>query len=245
MIPLLKKIKFYLNNALILLKKKIFLNLINFIAFVLLVFASPILSLIWLSIPTLYFLFTRNYKSIINIWAPILGIWYLIFTFSMSPEFNPIIIGPGYTENLLTYLVNNDLLFEGLCFQTVYILNEISLKLGCLIYIPVFFSLKKTYNMGKEDDKPTTKKNSWFKSQKKPNEAKTDFNQCGDMAEEYQKHWYSFQHKKTELSKDGKRVVTAKTTNVPFFGTYHSCTSRPISREEQDMVKQKTESKKN
>ena len=67
--------------------KKNFLTLITGICVIslfLLVFISPVFSLLWLCIPTLYFLYMHNYKDIFKIWGFTIGIWYFIFTTSLS-----------------------------------------------------------------------------------------------------------------------------------------------------------------
>jgi hypothetical protein len=104
------------------------------ISLFLLIQFSPILSLLWLSISTLYFLYIRSYKNISKIWGFTIGIWYLIFTTSLSEI--TILIGFENTTVIINYLLDNNFLFENLCFQTVYILDALSAKLGFSIYIP-------------------------------------------------------------------------------------------------------------
>jgi hypothetical protein len=107
---------------------------ISIISLILLIKLSPILSIIWLNISTLYFMYIRNYKDIIKIWSFTIGIWYLIFTTSLSDI--TILIGFEHTKVIINYLLDNDFMFETLCFQTVYILDGLSAKLGFSIYIP-------------------------------------------------------------------------------------------------------------
>ena len=125
-------------------KKFILSNLLYFVCLIsfLLLFLSPVFSILWLCITTLYFLYTRNYKNIGQSWLLLLIVWYLLFTFSISIAdlgiTSSIVIGPGHTNLLLCLLLKKKyIFFESLVFQTVYILDEISLTLGCSIYIPV------------------------------------------------------------------------------------------------------------
>jgi hypothetical protein len=52
------------------LKKKLLTPLVGIcgVSLILLVETSPVLSILWLCIPTLYFLYIRNYRSIFKIW---------------------------------------------------------------------------------------------------------------------------------------------------------------------------------
>ena len=113
--------------------------IIYLISFFLLIALSPIFSLFWLLISTAYLLWERNYRDILKIWGFTLGIWYFIFTTSLSGT--TILIGFENTEVILNYLLNNTVFFESLCFQTVYILDALSAKLGFSIYIPAIINI--------------------------------------------------------------------------------------------------------
>jgi hypothetical protein len=112
---------------------------ISIVSLFLLVQCSPILSLLWLSISTFYFLYVREYQDIYKIWGLTIGIWYLIFTTSLSQI--TIVIGFDNTKVILNYLLDNTFLFENLCFQTVYMLDALSAKLGFSIYIPAVVNI--------------------------------------------------------------------------------------------------------
>ena len=112
---------------------------ISIISLFLLIKTSPVFSILWLCIPTLYFLYIRKYKDIFKIWGFTLGIWYLIFSTSLSEI--TIIIGFENTKMIINYLLDNDFLFENLCFQTVYLLDALSAKLGFSIYIPALINI--------------------------------------------------------------------------------------------------------
>ena len=64
---------------------------------------------------------------------------YFIFTTTLLEI--PIIIGFDNTIVVLTYLAQNNVMFESLCFQTVYIIHVLSAKLGFLIYIPAITNI--------------------------------------------------------------------------------------------------------
>ena len=113
--------------------------IIYLISFFLLTALSPIFSLFWLLISTAYLLWEHNYRDILKIWGFTLGIWYFIFTTSLSGT--TILIGFENTDVILNYLLNNTVFFESLCFQTVYILDALSAKLGFSIYIPAIINI--------------------------------------------------------------------------------------------------------
>lgn len=132
-----------------------------FISLFLLVATSPILSLLWLLVPTAYFLYNRNYKDIFKIWGFTLVIWYLIFTTCLSGT--TILIGFEHTKAIVIYMSENNVMFEPLCFQTVYILDVLSAKLGFPLYIPALINIFSFFGKGKpqcsEDENSNT---SWW-----------------------------------------------------------------------------------
>jgi len=107
---------------------------ISIVSLFLLIQLSPVFSLLWLCISTLYLLYIRSYIDISKIWGFTISIWYLIFTTSLAKI--TILIGFENTPVIINYLLDNNFLFENLCFQTVYILDALSAKLGFSIYIP-------------------------------------------------------------------------------------------------------------
>jgi hypothetical protein len=121
---------------------------------------SPALCLLWLCVPTSYFLYISNYKSLYRIWVFTIGLWYVIFTTCMSEV--PIVIGLEHTRVLLVYLLDNQQIgFRGLCFHTIYLLDDLSRSLGLVIYLPSYLGVlrfllsflrnNKTGCSGKED----------------------------------------------------------------------------------------------
>ena len=113
-----KSIKALLNS----LKKNYFTQRIIGICIVslfLLIQLSPVFSLLWLYISTLYFLYIRSYRDIYKIWGFTISIWYLIFTTSLAEI--TILIRFENTPIIINYLLDNNFLFESLSFQTIYI----------------------------------------------------------------------------------------------------------------------------
>ena len=157
-----EQFKYFKNNIFNILIKHYIIT-ISLISYFLLIVYSPIFSVIWLCLPSLYFLYKLNYKDFFSIWGITLFIWHSIFTFIFL-DFGPtIMIGGDYTKKLLDYLLLNDgnLWFTGLCYQTVFIFDFFSQETGFLICIPVLFPLKKTYCMPNNNNTPERKK-GWF-----------------------------------------------------------------------------------
>jgi hypothetical protein len=145
----MKDLRNKLKNVLDYLQKNYFTPRIigiSIISLILLIKLSPILSLVWLNISTLYFMYIGSYKDIYKIWSFTIGIWYLIFSTSLHEI--TILIGFENTEIIIIYMSGSDLMFESLCFQTVLILDALSAKIGFSIYIPAvvnIFSFFKTF----------------------------------------------------------------------------------------------------
>jgi len=97
------------------------ITIVSFVSLILLVFFSPVYSVMWLVVSSFYFLYVKNYKAIHKIWFITIIIWYLIFTTTLAEI--PILIGPEHTKLILIYLIQKDVLFANLCFQTVVILK--------------------------------------------------------------------------------------------------------------------------
>ena len=246
-----KKNKLFSKNVISNLKKNYFTQRIIGICIIslfLLIQLSPIFSLLWLCISTLYFLYIRSYRDISIIWGFTISIWYLIFTTSLAEV--TIIIGFENTQIIINYLLDNNFLFESLCFQTVYILDALSAKLGFSIYIPAvvnlfsFFSKlfknKKTGCSGKGDS-GDDKKASWFSFGKtEKSQSEVDMSKCEPLAKELEKCRSLFHA--SNSTTDGNRTVKYSKTWVPGMGVKNNCHSRDAN----DLEKQLFEnSKKN
>jgi hypothetical protein len=116
---------------------------VSAISLLLLVLTSPIFSFLWLCVSTLRFLYVSNHKAIFKIWVFTIGMWYFIFTTSLSER--TIFIGFEHTPPVLLYLLDNDLLFTNLCVQTTILLDMLSARVGFPIYIPTFVSIFSSY----------------------------------------------------------------------------------------------------
>ena len=108
--------------------------IVNIVALLLLLLWAPSFSILWLLVSTLFFLYFKNYRSILKIWTFTISVWYLLFTNSLSDI--PILIGGTHTKVILLYLLKNDIFLRDMCMQTIYLLDFLSAKLGFLIYIP-------------------------------------------------------------------------------------------------------------
>ena len=82
-------------------------------------------------------LFLNEYKYLVKIWVYTFVIWYSIICFSLY-DVTPIIIGPGHTKELIQKIIHKDLFFDSLCFQTIYLFNDLSTLLNCNIHVPIF-----------------------------------------------------------------------------------------------------------
>ena len=135
----------------------------------------------------------KNYQSIYKIWFITISIWYLIFTTTLAEI--PILIGFQNTKVVLIYLIQHDVLFANLCFQTVMLLHILSSKLGFPVYIPAFANIIKlviaffkpsspTACSEKEGSDSSQKKSSfggfsyWKPAPDRGDDAVTDSEQC-------------------------------------------------------------------
>ena len=137
-VPIVGRIEFVLMNypveEPVRIHLAILIGILIIITIFLLVFTTPILTIIWLCLPTLYCIYKRNYNSILMIWISTISLWYTLFAFSFS-EFETIVVGKENTYALIHYLLINDVMNENLCFQTIFLLDQ----LGCIILIPNIF----------------------------------------------------------------------------------------------------------
>jgi hypothetical protein len=134
---------------------------------------SPTLSITWLFFTNIYLIYLNgfNLRDIGKVWIPTFTCWYLIITQCMGDLVNNyIIIGENHTHELLRLMLINDIWFENLCFQTVYLLHILSEKLNTVIYIPIlpFIKLPKTFNADNEGSKKKATNSWWSKNQNQP-----------------------------------------------------------------------------
>jgi hypothetical protein len=234
-----------------LVKKNIFKPIVGVcsISLILLVVFSPVLSILWLCMTSLYLLYIRNYKSIFKIWGFTISIWYLIFSISLHKV--TILIGFENTEVIINYLLDNTIFFESLCFQTVYLIDALSAKLGFSIYIPsiinIFSVISKFFGSDNSDDntkcsneKNSSNKKNTFSSwsafggaSSKESQGASDMSKCGSLAKAINK-CDGFFHKSV-YDTDGKRTVTYSETWIPGLGLRSNCHGRPASSIEKDL----------
>lgn len=236
---------------------------VSFVSLILLIFFSPVYSIMWLVVSSLWFLYEKNYKSIYKIWFITFTVWYLIFTTTLAEI--PILIGFNHTKVVLIYLIQNDVLFANLCFQTVVILDIVSSKLGFPIYIPAFINMIKAIldffkpkpsstACGKKEDPDSSQQKSekqsssgwssfWKSSPTRGDDAIMDSEQCLELAK---------QLKRTESTIHGNFHIDTKTNGertseqisikVPYVDHFSFCFGRKATIEEK---KQFNEDKKN
>ena len=119
---------------------------------------SSFLGILWLFLPTVYFLFNKQYKNIFTIWGGLLLSWYLIFTGCMFGFDGPIIIHPDFFDtiskrycepgeapvpDIIRYVIDTFPCggsvtgrLRNICMETLLLLALISNKLCCSIHVP-------------------------------------------------------------------------------------------------------------
>ena len=121
---------------------------------------SSFFCILWLFLPTVYFLFNKEYKNIFSIWGGLLLSWYLMFTMCMFGFDGPIIVNPDFFDTiskeycepievlhpfeyvLVTFVVKEGwltYLLGHLCMETLVLMGVLSITLGYPIYIPSIF----------------------------------------------------------------------------------------------------------
>jgi hypothetical protein len=203
------------------------------ISLFLLVQCSPILSILWLIISTLYLLYIHSYKDISKIWGFTIGIWYVIFTTSLSEI--TILIGFEQTEVVFFYIMGNSFLFENLCLQTVIILDTLSSNLGIHIWVPgipnifklfaKFLKGPRTGCSGKGDSGEKNKSSCFSLGKPKKSQGELDMLICQDLAKIVAKRnpWIYDLHSSTD---DGARTIQYFMTKTPW-GIYSGCFAKP------------------
>jgi hypothetical protein len=222
-------------------KKLNYIIVIYFISFFLLIASSPILSLFWLLLPTAYLLWKRNYKDILKIWGFTLGIWYFIFTTSLSGI--TILIGFENTEVIINYLLNNNVMFSNLCFQTVYMLDFLSAKLGFPLYIPAIINIFSFFKKDKpqcSNEENSNTSSTWRGKPTGKSEGEKTLENCQTLEKEVRKYESIIpKFHKSKSTTDGVKTTTYSETWVPFLGTIINCTSRSCTEFEKEIYNKK------
>jgi hypothetical protein len=232
---MLKMVKEKLNHIFI----------ICFISLFLLIASSPILSLFWLVLPTGYFLYNRKYKNILKIWGFTICIWYFLFTASLPGI--TILIGFEHTKVIVDYMHNNidSVMFETLCFQTVYILDFLSAKLGFPLYVPSIINIFSAFLNLFKNDKPkcsgkdeSNASSPWWGKSSKKSKGEKSLEECKILEKNLRKSESiipSFY--KWKSTTDGKTTTTYSETRFPFIGHIINCTSRNATELEKKVYK--------
>jgi hypothetical protein len=213
------------------------------ISLFLLVRCSPILSILWVMICTLYLLYIHSYKDISKIWGFTFFMWYIIFTISLSEI--TIRIGFENTGVIVIYLLDSDVLCKNLCFQTVFLLDALSSKLGVSIYVPgipnifklfaKFLKGPKTNCSGKGE--PGGRKPIWFSLGKpKKSQSEVDMSLCEVLAKEIEKKAENVFYSQNSTT-DGNRTVIYTKSWLPGFGIRNVCYARDSSKLEKELFK--------
>lgn len=200
---------------------------VYFISFFLLIATSPIICLLWLLVPTGYFLYYRNYKDTSKIWGFTIGIWYFIFTTSLSET--TILIGFENTKVIINYLLRNDVMFENLCFQTVYMLDLLSAKLGFPLYIPAIINIFSFFRKDKpncSDEESSNAPSFWSGKPTRKSEGEKTLENCQVLEKEVRKFRNIIPTFHTSKSTtDGTKTTTYSETWLPFVGKIINCSS--------------------
>jgi len=111
---------------------------------------SPVVTVFFLFLPSTYYIYRGNYKDLCFIWVFHFVSWYLVFAACMFNFEGSIIIGKGFTGDLVFYTVDTysdwsspfnwlGYLLDHYCMGTILFLNFLSKNLGCTIYIPSIY----------------------------------------------------------------------------------------------------------
>ena len=235
---------------------------VSLVSIILLIFFSPVYSIMWLVLSSFCFLYVKNYKPIYKIWFITVTIWYLIFTTTLAEI--PILIGFNNTKVVLIYLIQNDVLFANLCFQTVVILDILSSKLGFPIYIPAFINIiktiidffkpKPTHCVKKEDPGSSQQKSEkqsssggfsfWKSSPTRGDGAITDSEQCLELAKELKRAESTIHGNfHTTTKTNGERTSEQVSIKVPYVDNFSFCFGRKATKEEKKQFENKKNSK--
>lgn len=117
---------------------------ILFSIFWVMILISPIMSIFLLFFPTVFFIYSSDFKSILKIWGIYIIGWYFLFMILMLGFDSSIWIGGEYTRPISEYLLSKApysdkwyaYMLDSFCFQTVLFLHILSSKLGFPIYLP-------------------------------------------------------------------------------------------------------------
>ncbi len=119
--------------------KHFFVCCTGLIGFFIMVFISPIETVYFLILSSLYCLYVKNYKDIFIIWVFFFLSWYCVFTLLLIDYDNKILIGGKYTSYIIYHLSPIYIKYsflERFCVATIVILDIVSVECGFPLYIP-------------------------------------------------------------------------------------------------------------
>jgi hypothetical protein len=130
-------------------------------------------------------------------------------------------------------------MFETLCFQTVYLLDFLSAKLGFPLYIPAIINIFSVFSKLFKNDKPKCSgkedPNVWGKSSKK-SEGEKVLEKCKMLEKEIRKSESIIPSlHKLKSTTDGIKTTAYSETWIPFLGTFFNCTSRNATEFEKEV----------
>ena len=119
-------------------------------------------------------------------------------------------------------------MFHTLCFQTVYILDFLSAKVGFPLYIPAIINIFSL--LGKDRPQCSNGENSntppsWWNKPARKSEGEKTLDSCQILEKEIRKSGSiipSFHRSKSTT--DGSKITTYSETWVPFIGKIINCT---------------------
>merc|ERR1711862_679958 len=156
------------------------------------------------------------------------GIWYFIFTTSLSGI--TILIGFENTKVIVQQIINNNFIFENLCFQIVYLLDFLSAKVGFPLHIPAIINIssfpgKDRLQCFNEENLNTP--SSWRNKPARKSEGEKTLEKCQILKKEVQKfESIILNFRKSRSTTDRSNITTSSETWVSFIGKIINCTSR-------------------
>jgi hypothetical protein len=199
---------------------------INTAISLILLWLSPLLCLLWLIIPVAYLAYKKalTLSSLSKILIPIFTMWYLIMWVSLI-NYGPVItIGPGYTDQLMVQLLDDEIFCKRICYSSVLWLHVLSTKIGVPIYLPFFkfFSGPKKTACAENEEKKPQQNSSWnFFGSGEPEKTQKekDAENCQRLAEQMaraeREMGHQFFHTDDRISDDQKRKSMG--LSISFF----------------------------
>jgi hypothetical protein len=140
-------------------------------------------------------------------------------------NYGPVItIGPGYTDQLMVQLLDDEIFCKRICYSSVLWLHVLSTKIGVPIYLPFFkfFSGPKKTACAENEEKKPQQNSSWnFFGSGEPEKTQKekDAENCQRLAEQMaraeREMGHQFFHTDDRISDDQKRKSMG--LSISFF----------------------------